>query len=248
MFGLLNFFSSVFVTPTNYAQVLQKLSAFAFWETYIITLFLRDIPSIGAVFRSVESYGSFGSIINVIPHSDAFNISGLAIALVIALLTRAVKLHDLISGVFGIRKRFDRNHILLPLATLVGENFTKFQQQAVIAKQHNLMRDVFYRYTSSRADTPLVDKHEIEHALNSWSWFWVCVEGVFFFTIAAIIAYLFHAHTLGVGFLIVGALSVSLAVMQYPRLRRCAKTEISAIAADSTAARDVRDKFNALRN
>jgi hypothetical protein len=246
MVGLLNFFLPIFVTPTSYALVLQKLARFAFWETYIITFFLRDIPPIGAAFRSAESYSSLGIIIGALPHSNAFNISGLAIALVVALLTRAVKLHDLISGVLRIRKRFDQKHILFPLAALVGQSLTGLQRKAVIAKQHALMRDVFYRYASSRADIPLVDKHEIEHALDSWSWFWVCIEAVVFFTMAGIIAHLFHAHPLGVRFLIVDAIFASLAVMQYPRLGRYAKVEIAAIAADPTAASDVRAKFNAL--
>jgi len=246
MVALLRFFVPIFVTPTNYALVLQKLAGFAFWETYIITVFLRDIPPIGAAFRSAESYGSLGIIIGALPYSNALNISGLAIALVVALLTRAVKLHDIISGVVGIRKRFDQKHILFPLATLVGQDLTAFQRKAVIAKRHDLMRDVFYRYASSRADTPLVDKHEIEQALDLWSWFWVCIEAVVFFTMAGIIAHLFHAHTLGVRFLIVDAIFMSLAVMQYPRLGKYAKVEITAIAADSTAAKDVRDKFNAL--
>src|SRR5580692_10982586 len=41
---LLTFFLPVFATPTNYALVLQKLAGFAFWETYVITVFLRDVP------------------------------------------------------------------------------------------------------------------------------------------------------------------------------------------------------------
>jgi hypothetical protein len=189
MVGLLAFFLPIFVPPTNYALVLQKLAGFAFWETYIITFFLRDIPPIGAAFRSAESYGSFGLLIGALPHSNAFNILGFVIALVVALLTRAVKLHDLISGVFGIRKRFDRKHILFPLATLVGHPLTDCQRKVVIAKRHDLMREVFYRYASSRADAPLVDKHEIEHALDAWSWFWVCIEAPVFLTIAGIIAH-----------------------------------------------------------
>jgi len=246
MVSLLTFFLPVFATPTSYALVLQKLAGFAFWETYIITFFLRDIPQIGAAFRSAESHGSLGMVIGALPYSNTLNISGLAIALAVALLTRATRLHDRISDVLGIRKRFDQNHILFPLAKLVGQDLTVLQRKAVIANQNHLMRDLFYRYASSRAETPLVDKHEIESALDSWSWFWVWIEAVMFFAIAGIIAHLFHAHTLGVRFLTVDAIFVSFAVMQYPRLRRYAEIEISAIAADSTAARDVRARFIAL--
>jgi hypothetical protein len=246
MVSLLTFFLPVFATPTNYALVLQKLAGFAFWWTFIITIFLRDVPQIGAAFRSAESHGSLGIIIGALPYSNTLNVSGLAIALAVALLTRAARLHDRISDVLGIRKRFDQKHILFPLAKLVGQSLTVLQRKAVIANQNELMRDVFYLYASSRSDTPLIDKHEIEHALDSWSWLWVWTEAVVFFAIAGIVAHLFHAHTLGVRFLIADAIFISFAVMQYPRLGRYAKIEISAIAADSTAARDVRARFNAL--
>jgi hypothetical protein len=246
MVSLLTFFLPVFATPTNYAVVLQKLAGFAFWETYVITVFLRDVPQIGAAFRSAESSGSLGIIVGTLPYSNALNISGLAIALAVALLTRAARLHDRISDVLGIRKRFDQKHILFPLATLVGQTLTPLQREAVIANQNDLMRDLFYRYASSRTETPLVDKHEIEHALDSWSWFWVWIEAAVFFAIAGIVAHLFHAHRLGARFLIVAAIFVGFAVIQFPRLGRYAKIEISAIAADSTAARDVRARFNAL--
>ena len=57
MVGILKFVVPFFHTPANYAEVLQKLAVSVFWETYIITFFLRDIPMLAA-FRSVESEAS----------------------------------------------------------------------------------------------------------------------------------------------------------------------------------------------
>jgi hypothetical protein len=37
--------------PTNYAQVLKKLASFAFYETYFITLLLRENPRFDTFFR-----------------------------------------------------------------------------------------------------------------------------------------------------------------------------------------------------
>src|SRR3954471_4511595 len=110
MVSILSFLLPVFATPTNYALLLQKLAGFAFWETYVITVFLRDVPQVGAAFRSAESFGSLGMIIGTLPHSNALNISGFVIALAVALLTRAARLHDRISDVLGIRRRFDQKH------------------------------------------------------------------------------------------------------------------------------------------
>src|SRR3984893_15573806 len=163
----------------------------------MITVFLRDIPQIGTAFRLAESHGSLGMVIGALPYSNTLNISGLAIALAVAFLTRVARLHDRISEVLGIRKRFDQNHILFPLAKLVGQNLTVLQRKAIIANQNHLMRDLFYRYASSRAETPLVDKHEIGKRIRLV----VMVLGVDrscgVFAVAGIIAHLFHAHTLG---------------------------------------------------
>jgi hypothetical protein len=128
----------------------------------------------------------------------------------------------------------------------VGEDLTPRKKQSVIANRNELMRKVFYRYASSRADSPLVDKHDIEHALETWSWFWACVEAVTFFGFAGIVAHLFHDHTLGVRLLIITGVLFTFAVGQYFRLDKYTRAEIAAIASDATAANDVRATFNAL--
>jgi hypothetical protein len=48
--------------------------------------------------------------------------------------------------------------------------------KAIDDHRDSLMRDVFYRFASSKSDNPVVDKHDIEHALNAWAWFWAFVE------------------------------------------------------------------------
>lgn len=243
---LWNFLLPFFSTPTNYAEVLQKLAGAVFYETYVITLFLRDIPQVGALFRSVETYGSLGAVISAIPEASALNVSGFAIAGIIALLSHILQLHDRISDFLGIRRRFDRNRILVPLAKLVGVNLAKRQLDEIIAKRETLMRDLFYRYASSRADNPVVDRHDIEHALAAWSWLWVFVEGIPLFTAAGIAAHLLHSHKLGVRFLIVACVLLLLAVIQQFRLAGYARAEIEAIASDPTAADRIRTAFNAL--
>jgi hypothetical protein len=235
-----------FSTPKTYAEMLKKLAGFAFYEAYIITFFLRDIPQIGVAFWSAETYGSLGNTIAVIPHASEVNISGFILALLVALASHVLQLHDRISDVLGIRRRFDTNKILLPLAKLVGSTLTRDQLKTVRSKRDNLMRDVFYRYASSRAENPLVDKHDIEHALAAWSWFWVLIEAATFLAIAFIIAFSFGAKNLALWFLTVGVISAILAAAQHLRLGRYARPEIETIASDYTASHDVRAKFDAL--
>ena len=124
MGDLLNLLLPFVSTPRDYADVLRKLAACAFYETYLITFFLRDIPQIGSAFRAVETYGSLGSFIEAIPLSPTLNIAGLVIAFGVAIVTFVTQLHDRISDLLSLRANFDRDEILVPLARLVGVKVT----------------------------------------------------------------------------------------------------------------------------
>jgi hypothetical protein len=247
MAALLNLLSPVFQTTKNYEQVLYRLAFFVFWEVYVISFYLRDISQVDAMFFGwVKNLPLFAAIEQTFPLANTLNLLGAVTALAVALITRVVKLHDFISDVLGIRRRFDCYYILFPLATMVGELLTSTQKAAVISARSDLMRKVFYRYASSRVDAPLVDKHEIEQALDAWSWFWVCVEAVIIFTCTGLIAHFFHAHKLGIRLLIIAGSLVLLAAVLFSRVGKYTRVEILAIATDPTAANDVRSVFNAL--
>jgi hypothetical protein len=166
-----------FSTTKNYDDILRKLASFAFYETYVITLLLRSNPRFDAFFSAIESWGPVGKVVAVIPHHEVLNLSGIVIAFIVAILTHTFKFHDKISDVFGIRSRFDRKNILVPLAHRVGSRVTKDKETRIAQRRDELMRAVFYKYASSRAESPLVDKHDIEHALTAWSWLWAFIEG-----------------------------------------------------------------------
>ena len=233
-------------TPKNYAEMLRKLASFTFYETYIITLLLRVNPILNSFFTEIESSGPIGKVVAIIPHYDVLNLSGLVIAFVLAVLTHMFQFHDRISDVFGIRRRFDRMSILVPLAQRVGLAVTKDKETAMGKHRDELMRAVFYRYASSRADKPLVDKHDIEQALNAWSWFWACVEAIAYFGAGAVISWWFGFPHLANGFAIVAAAFSIIALAQHMRLAGYARPQIDSIAMDPTAAFDVKKQFDAL--
>jgi hypothetical protein len=246
MGDLLNLILPFVSTPKDYGDVLRKLAACAFYEVYLITFFLRDIPQVGRALRSAETFGSLGTFIETIPHSAALNLAGVLIAFCIAMISFVVQFHNKISDLLGIRSSFDQEEILVPLARLVGTSITPHKRNEIAQQRNRLMREVFYKYASSRSERPLVDRHEIEHALGRWTWFWALVEAIVFVLCASIIAFVFGATTLGVSFFIVAGGLVILALMQYSRLGRYATAEIEAIADDETAARDVKARFDAL--
>ncbi|MBM7330730.1 hypothetical protein JS562_48065 [Agrobacterium sp. S2] len=232
--------------PKDYNDLLKKLASFAFYWTYAITLTLRENQSVDSFFNEIESWGTIGKVVSIIPHYDALNISGFFIAFAVAVLTHTFRLHDRISDVFGIRRRFDCKHILMPLAERVGSPIPNEKRTALVENRDKLMRAVFYKYASSRAQNPLVDRHDIEHALSAWSWFWVFVEGVFYFIVGALIAWGIGSPNIALAFLAVAFVFFILALGQRPRLNRYALPQIDAIAADPTASYEVRMQFNAL--
>ena len=234
------------VIPKNYGDVLNKLAGFAFYETYIITTVLRSNPTIDGFFTKIESLGPVGKAVASIPGLTVVNITGLLIAVVVALLTNMFQLHDRISDLLGIRRTFDRKFILIPLARLVGVQVTQASERSIAAKRDELMRSVFYRYTSSKAERPLVDRHDIEHALNAWSWFWVFVEAVPYFAIGFIFAWSFDSGSLAKMLLGVSLFCMAISILQYLRLGRYARPQISRIANDASAAEEVRQRFDAL--
>jgi hypothetical protein len=243
MSDLIKIIIQVILAPTNYSELSTKLFLFLFLEVWIATFFLRDIPEFGVTLHDFETDSPLGTALSAVPNFNALNPIGLIIALLIALLCYVCQLHDRISDIFGIRRRFDRNNILLPLALLVGAKLSSKQLNGIILHRESLMREVFYRFASSRADSPLVDKHDIEHALGAWSWYWVLLEGMAVFLGCAAISLYYYALELCCGFGIMFIFYWFWATLLYPRLEGNVRPQIEAIAGDYTAALKARQAF-----
>jgi len=233
-------------TPKNYGQVLKRLASFAFYEIYFLTLVLRSIPQFDAIFAGIETWGPIGKVLGLIPDYTSLNISGLVIGFTVAILTHMFQFHDRISDLLGIRRRFDRKNILIPMAHRVGMTVTHAKEIKIAEHRDELMHAVFYRYASSRDETPLVDKHDIEHALSTWSWFWVFVEGVVYWLVAAVIAWSLRGAHLGWMLAITAAVFAIIAFLQHLRLPAYVRPQIDAILRDPTATVEVRQVFHAL--
>ncbi|MBS0233458.1 MAG: hypothetical protein JSR99_08220 [Proteobacteria bacterium] len=242
----LNLIVPFFSTPKTYSEMLAKLAGAAFYVTYGITFFLREIPALGALFRKIDQVTPGSAIISRVPQAQAFNRAGALIAISAALLSQVLHLHDRVSDILGIRRRFDRNRILIPLARLVGANLSPDQKAKIAIERHRLMRSVFYRYASSRIDDPVVDKHDIEHALGAWSWFWTFVEGGTLTAIGTIIALLYSSHSTAIYLASATLTFIAMAVLISQRLAHYAQNEIETIAATQGAREAVRAVFDAL--
>lgn len=96
------------------------------------------------------------------------------VAFLISWLARVGKLHDRVSDLFGIRRRFDLHEILVPMAGGSGVPIDLDKQIRILKKRDEVMRRVFYSFASST--NPGIDQHLILTALDRWSWFWICIE------------------------------------------------------------------------
>lgn len=233
-------------TPKNYGQVLKRLASFAFYEIYFVTLVLRSVPQFDAFFTGIETWGPIGKVLGLIPHYTALNISGVAMGFAVAILTHMFQFHDRVSDLLGIRRRFDRKHILMPMAERLGVTITPDKEKRLNQRRDELVHAVFYRYASSRNENPLVDKHDIEHALSAWSWFWVFVEGTIYWSVAAGIAWGLGGAHLGWTLAKTAGVFACIALLQGLRLPAYARPQIETILRDPTASAEVRQIFDAL--
>lgn len=114
-----------------------------------------------------------------------------AIALLAGGLFRVLKMHDRISDLFKIRRKFDIVYIINKLSA-------KCRGRELNAKEINIlkdyrirrrvMHDIFYQYASGNPKETVIDYHYVELALNQWCDYWIMVEASIIFIIFSIIA------------------------------------------------------------
>lgn len=124
--------------------------------------------------------------------------SGFAVGVVIlTILFRVVKLHDRISDVLGIRKRYDYENIILPLYLGVnGPNAIRPDPEKVHLSRARIMRASFYRYTNGK-DPLSIDSHFVEMAWESLALYWGITEAIFIQLILALAMTISGALRLG---------------------------------------------------
>lgn len=236
----------LFLSTENYDKVRQKLGAFAVYEIWAGVTLLRLIPKIDLYFSGIEDAATPKVIKDHASWMLQINLSGLIIALFVGLITYIAHFHDRISDVFSIRARFEIKHIFVPLSELVGHPLSQSEIAVISREQNRYMRRVFYKYTSSMSDKPLVDKHDIVQALDAWSWFWVGLEGSFYWAIISIAAICFGSPPIGLIAIGIAALFGLLMFARYPGLVRRARAQIEEIADNVPAATEVKLVFDAL--
>jgi hypothetical protein len=163
------------------------------------------------------------------------NIGGFAVALLVLIFSRVARFHDRISDLFTIRARFDRANILLPLAVMSGAQMTARQVTNLKRDRHPLMRETFYKYASSRSEHPLVDKHDIESALEAWHMYWVALEWLFILSSFGILSAFAGSDWLLIIFWIASMCALLFMHLRYGLLERRVDPQIQQIAGNAEA-------------
>jgi hypothetical protein len=227
----------------TYNEMLTKLGYYTFAVTlFCIYLLRRFVPPVAQFSTYIDSLVP-AEAKDVFPVPVSF--AGLfAFAIGIALLAHAIKLHDRLSDLLRIRKEFDINYVLYPLAAASRPAISLGQFSKIRGQRSNLMASTFYSYASSTR--PVIDSHTITQALTNWSWFWVCLEAIaILFGTAITLA--FYGEWKTTAFLLIGC-SVLLLLMRFFRLQSAvyAESQVEQILRDPVRRASVAAEFNAL--
>lgn len=252
MDSFLRVLTPFFGAPKNYQEMLWKIAVADFWLTLICTFLLRYDTWIDGLFIRVEQLPGvkeFASLAKL-PQITAVDLStvsvvNVVIALFVMLFSRVTRLHDLVSDVLGIRARFDRANILLPLAVMSGAKMSARQVANIKRDRSHLMRDTFYKYASSTKENGLVDKHDIEGALEAWTLYWVALEGFVILAVCALVSAIAASAWLLALFFSVSMAFLLFMQFRYTKLERKVEPEVQQIAGNADANAANRQVFEA---
>jgi hypothetical protein len=226
-----------FNAPKDYPEMLNKIGI----STFVVALILAGV--VAQANAKVGALLSWGAL--KIPVFSV-NLPPLFVGLcgLIAVIFRAVKLHDRISDLFRIREDFDLHEILTPLAGGVGLATPLPRLQGFRRIRDHLMNTVFYRYAGS--SSPKISQHYITMALDTWTWFWILTEMEVLALFAVLLLLFSRAFVHAAA--VLGAMWLCLLAMGVLR-RSCAHhahIEVEQILEDESRHREIRAAFDAV--
>jgi hypothetical protein len=223
---------------TDYQSLLNRI----FWFTSVaalgaISLLEANVPTIRAALVSFDQALAAG-FVEKLPIRASY----LLPALSVALLARVFRLHGQLSHWLGISEQFDAKIIMPEFARQLGVDPVTIPEQQWLDHRQEVMRQAFYRFTSS--DSPGIDRHLIHQALDLWSWFWAGLQSAVVFSLTSFIliatqSYRAGSATLGITLLLT---AFGLPAIRHS-CRRYAIAQVNAILADPARAEAVRQAF-----
>lgn len=224
--------------PESYSDVLKRIFAATLTVGVLCTFAVAAVsPDVRTFLESWNAQTSIGIF-------DSVKALYVVIPLFVAILARVFLLHDRVSDLLGIRRRFDLQNILRPLAEGVGLPTVGEKWERIEADRDLAMTRTFYRYASFK--DPKIDVQLVRTAADRWAWFWCCVEPVIILLIAGSIFVVLRAwlpfFAILVGVAVLALVSLSL----WPQLRRGAQNQVAEILNNEEWKAEVRSALGAL--
>ena len=166
----------IFGQPESYSDMLERIFIFTLGTGVVCVIWLSiSSPTMKDILDSVSTETDIAFV---------KGIKGLyvLVPLIVAVLSRIIRLHDKISDILFIRQTFDTKHILIPMAVKSGSST---QTQAIRKNRVDLMYKVFYPYAGFK--DPVIDAQLVRSALDNWGWYWVLLEAVCVFLLTLVV-------------------------------------------------------------
>ena len=225
----------IIAQPESYSDMLERIFATTLVTGIMCTLILAgSSPAVKALLDSVKTEAEIGPVKNL----KALYV---LLPIAIAVISRALRLHDRISDILRIRFDFDTQYILFPMAHLTGHELDRNMRGLIRSARQEAMYKVFYPYAGF-AD-PKIDKQLVRSALDNWGWFWVCIESGFLFSVTAVIVKVLHRDTQFRICLVILLVIAIMLLVQWFACRRSAGRQVRAIVDDEGRKSDIRAYF-----
>lgn len=227
----------------NYNEMLAKLGWYSAFVSLVSIFILRsNVPPIQSLSAYIDKIVP-NDIAGVLPFP--VSLAGVfVISILVGIVAHSIKLHDRLSDLFRIRKEFDVNFVLYPLAIASGAKISPAQLDRIKQNRSALMGSTFYAYVSSTK--PVIDSHTITQSLTNWSWFWVLLEAQGILSVTAVLLAIYGAWFQTA--MVLFACIFMLVPMRFFRLQsaKYAESQVQQVLRDTVRRADVAAEFNAV--
>ncbi|WP_422478547.1 hypothetical protein [Pleomorphochaeta sp. DL1XJH-081] len=237
-----------FSTTKNYGEMLRKIACYSTVVVFILLTILRSILNDTDIINN-QIFQKWLNV-KITVYSIQLSVIDVTLAIFVGVITRVIKLHDRLSTLLRIRKRFDIQQILKPIIKECSpENYPeKKQGKAIIENRHKLMRKTFYKYASGNPEYQHIDPHLIEMALDQWTYFWILEEAIFFITIASIPLIIYKKYFALAIFVLIIILLIVIMKASYQKSKIYAKDEVEEIISDINRKKEICKAINEILN
>lgn len=226
--------------PESYSDMLKRIFVATLSVAVLCTFALAAVSPV--VRTIVDSWGPEVSI-GILDGVKALYV---LIPLAVAILARVFFLHDKMSDLFRLRKRFDLENILRPLANGIGFATSGPEWELIEQRRDLAMTRTFYRYASFK--DPQIDVQLVRTAADRWAWFWCTVEPLAILLITGVIFAVLAAWLQL--FVLVAFIAVLLvtAFLLWPQLRTGAENQVAEILNNQDWKQEIRVTLDKIAN